>query len=87
VKLDTFVAAAKPKGKSAKTLLSSVKADAQTWHTLMANQQWRELSTTVGRVLKRMRKSEDAGTVADAPLLNQLDGYLDSLQKAAQAAE
>jgi hypothetical protein len=34
-----------------------------------------------------MRISEDAGDLADAPLLNKLDGYPDRLQKAAQAAE
>jgi hypothetical protein len=34
-----------------------------------------------------MHKSEDAGDLADAPLLNELDRFLDRLHKAAQAAE
>ena len=49
----------------------------------MNTQQCGQLSDAVGCVLKSMRKSEAAGAVADAPLLGELDGYLDRLQKAA----
>ena len=85
--LEDFVAAANPKGRSAQAMLSSVKKNAEAWRALMDNQQRHQLSDGVRRVVKRMRKSEDAGDLADTPLLNKLDGYLDWLQKAAQAAE
>ena len=85
--LKNFVAAAKPQGKSAKALFSRMKKNAEAWRSVMDNQQWQQLSEAVGRELKSMRKSEDAGAVDDAPLLIKLDGYLDTLQKAAKAAE